>query len=112
MLEISLYLQKAKGNPGVRYFTNQRYKQGFKFFLKKQACQRALAAILVQETRRLVRRIIRDKALPLTAPVSFDAFKGMSMGHTISVFKQEVPLLHDIIVAAFTAFTGRGDDVR
>jgi len=89
-----------------------RYKQGLRFFLKKQACQRALVGILVKDIRQLVRRIIKDKALPLTAPVSFDAFKAMSMGHTISVFKREVPLLHDIIVAAFTAFSGRGDEVR
>ncbi|KAH3821508.1 hypothetical protein DPMN_123272 [Dreissena polymorpha] len=104
--------QNKKTNPGLKYLAQSHFKLGFRYFLKKQAARRALASLLVKETRRLVKRVIKDKLLPLTAKVSVDAFRQMSLKHTIDVFKQEVPFLHDILVAAFTALTGRGYETR
>lgn len=92
--------------------TQSKYKQGFKFFLKKRVASNALRNVLIKDTRRRVRKVIKERRLPLTCKATAGAFRKMSLRKTCQVMKDHVPFLHELLATAMTAMSGRGEDTR
>ncbi|XP_060558422.1 uncharacterized protein LOC132718720 [Ruditapes philippinarum] len=87
---------------GPRYFANSRYKQGFRYYMKKGSAFKALCAVFAKKIRSDLKILLREGSLPTMKKVSVEAFRNLDFRKIVQSFRTKVPLLYDLLVSSMT----------
>ncbi|XP_053403746.1 uncharacterized protein LOC123554765 isoform X2 [Mercenaria mercenaria] len=100
-----------KKSNGAKYFASYRYKQGFKFYMKSKAAVQAMRSILRKETRKGMKKLVKNGQLPNAGSLSVESFSKMSFSKLLEEVKTSAPFLYDTVLASLTE-SSTGENLR